>query len=262
MRRDGFENFLVNVSLTGGERGLADDRSMAVPRGAVAVCDLARPFSYDFPLRAEVFTLVVSRTALEERLGAVDDLHGLVLAPERVALMADHVAWLGAHLPLGGNSAAEVNDTVLDLFAAAARPDGAVLERTRDSVARAGFSRACRFIDANLASRGLTPDRIARTAGVSRSALYRLFEPYGGVAAHVRRRRLEAARDAVLDPQDPRRLADLAQDLGFPSQALFSRQFRETFGCTPRELRGVGRAEAIDAGGTAARYLDWVKGLR
>jgi AraC-like DNA-binding protein len=265
IRRDGQESLLLHLTLTGGERGLAGDRSMSLSRGSLAVSDLTRPFSYAMP-ECEVFTLVASRTAVEQRLGTpADGLHGLVLDPVRAALLADHLSWLAARLPRGApETAAALGGGVIDLFATAARPSAATLERTRESVARAAFARACRFIDVNYAAPDLTPDRIARAAGLSRSALYRLFEPWGGVAAQVQRRRLEAARAALLDPHDGRLIGTVAYDCGFASQPLFSRSFREAFGCTPRELRG---SAANDDAATAAlavgraQFRSWMERL-
>ncbi len=47
------------------------------------------------------------------------------------------------------------------------------------------------FIERNLARTDLSPTLICRQFGLSRSALYRLFEPIGGIAACIRNRRLE-----------------------------------------------------------------------
>jgi AraC-like DNA-binding protein len=267
IRRDSRESILIHVSPGGGERGLAGDRSVVIEGGGVSVSDYTREFAYDLPA-GELFTMIAARSAIEDRIGPVDDLHGLVLTPGRAAMLSDHVRWVGSRLagtPVA--QASELSQSILDLFAATVSPTAKVLERTRESIATAGCVRACRFIDANLTSAGLTPARIALAAGLSRSTLYRQFEPLGGVAAHVRRRRLEAARSALLDPNEARPLGVLAHDLGFSSQALFSRLFRDAFGYPPRELRGLGAANdaqaigGVDLEQTNALFNAWVRRL-
>jgi AraC-like DNA-binding protein len=263
IRRDGLASLLINVSRDGGDHGLAEERSMTVPAGGVAVSDNTREMTYAMRSR-EVFTLIVQREAIETRLGSANGLHGAVFDAGRSALFSDHVRWLASSLPgLPVEGALELACTTLDLFAATADASRTVLERTRDGVLAAAFARARRFIDANLTDPGLNPSSIARAAGLSRSALYRLFEPLGGVAAHVRRRRLEVARATLLDPTEARSLGELAHDLGFSSQALFSRLFREAFGYAPRELRGITSADAVhlDPRETAATYAALVRRL-
>jgi len=266
IRRDGRESIVVHLSTGSAGRGLAGDRSIRIRRGGFAVSDHTRELVYDMPA-GDVFTLIAQRAAIESRVGSVDALHGLVLEPSRAAFLSEHVQWLGARLPNHPVSDAPgLARSILDVFAATVDPSKGVLERTRDSVAAAAFARACRFIDDTLTSPALDPALIAKAAGLSRSALYRQFEPLGGVAAYVRRRRLEAARTALLDPRETRTMAALAYDLGFSSQALFNRLFRDAFGHAPRELRGLtpandaqDRLSRVDQ--TNARFNAWLRRL-
>lgn len=93
----------------------------------------------------------------------------------------------------------------------------------------------------HIGSARLTPDRLAVAAGLSRSALYRLFEAEGGVARAIRAMRLSLVHAALRDPALAHRpIADLAEAHGFPDPSTFSRAFRDAFGASPGEVRATG----------------------
>src|SRR6478752_3394227 len=76
--------------------------------------------------------------------------------------------------------------------------------------------------------------------GLSRSALYRLFAPLGGVSDYIRRRRLERARLALNGASLERGgIGKLARRFGFSSDDAFSRAFKARFGVAPREAAQI-----------------------
>ena len=79
----------------------------------------------------------------------------------------------------------------------------------------------------------LTVEAIAREAGVSVSGLQRLFRAaYGeSVVGHVRRRRLEAARERL--QRGERTIQQAAMEAGYTSAANFSTAFKRQFGFSP-----------------------------
>ena len=92
-------------------------------------------------------------------------------------------------------------------------------------------------IEANLARLDLTAELIALRTGVSRSVLYCMFEPLGGVATRVRHRRLHPMRRALSRGDDVRSIREVAWTTGFTSASHANRSFREAFGMTPGEFR-------------------------
>ena len=112
----------------------------------------------------------------------------------------------------------------------------------------------------NLALPELSPDWLADRLQVSRASLYRLFADRGGIMRYVQERRLLAVRAALSDPVETRRLSRLAADLGFKSEAHFSRSFRTRFGVTASahrkaQLRGI-RSDPAHQPGCGATMVD------
>jgi AraC-like DNA-binding protein len=99
------------------------------------------------------------------------------------------------------------------------------------------LARAASYIERNLTSQDLTPASVAEAAHVSRSTLYRLFSPSGGVKRYILNARLDRAWSALADPKQARRVSDVAFDTGFLSDAHFCRAFRRAFGVTPGRVK-------------------------
>ena len=105
---------------------------------------------------------------------------------------------------------------------------------------RMARDRVAGVIRAHIGSARLDVDRISRLAGVSRSALYRMFEDEGGVARHVRDLRLAMVMQDFADPAlATLPIAQIAERRGLHSPASFSRAFRRAYGCRPSEARAA-----------------------
>jgi AraC-like DNA-binding protein len=153
-------------------------------------------------------------------------------------------AALQALLPqLDTATAAEMDELVSGIVGLCARVAG-LSSRSRRAGSAAGppplqsFVTICRFVEANLGARDLGVDKLAKTFGLSRASLYRLFEPVGGVASYIRTRRLARARQELTAPGlEDRRIGPIAYRAGFQSIPAFNRAFRAAYGQTPRSTR-------------------------
>jgi AraC-like DNA-binding protein len=97
---------------------------------------------------------------------------------------------------------------------------------------------------------------------MSRSTLYDICEPMGGVAAFIRKRRLQRIHAIVTRPQEYRLISEVAYRHGFVSNAHFSRAFRSAFGYSPSEARkaGASATQPVEpASDAAAAYESWVR---
>jgi AraC-like DNA-binding protein len=76
--------------------------------------------------------------------------------------------------------------------------------------------------------------------GLSRATLFRHFKPLGGVRNYIQQRRLSRALQAVADGESAdARIGAIARRHGFSGDAVFSRAFRNLFGMSPSDVRGM-----------------------
>lgn len=96
----------------------------------------------------------------------------------------------------------------------------------------------------NLGDPVLCPGRIAGHFGLSRSALYRLFERDGtSPQAWLTAQRLDQARRWLLEsPHDRMNVTAICFAAGFNDPSYFSRLMRRRFGCSPLEIWASRRA--------------------
>ena len=128
------------------------------------------------------------------------------------------------------------------------------------------LDKALAFIDRNLARSDLAPALLEKSLPLSRSSLYRMFEPFGGVRNAILQRRLERAMRVLLTSTSTRPpLRAIARDHGFSSEEQYSRAFRSRFGTTPYQFYDMVRRKDTEAlAAQAERFafaglLKWIK---
>lgn len=241
---DGADSVMAVLELEGGDwRGDYDGRPAGSHMGQIRIVDMARPFDMSTgPYHS--LHLMTPRAQLEG-CGALD-FHGLVVSED-----SPSGRLLGSHLRV-------LNDVVDGLTTREAEPaakaivallGGAILAHAEPAssdprpVEKMLLAAGRRFVEQRLDDIELSPEAVRQHLGVSRSLLYRVFEPLGGVSAFIQSRRLDQAFDAILqDRTEQHTLGEIAYRHGFRSDAHFSRAFRARFGVTPGRLRRVGEA--------------------
>ncbi len=109
-------------------------------------------------------------------------------------------------------------------------------DEARAAVRAALIGQIRQYIEDNLYNPGLTPESVQARFALPRTTLYRLFAHEGGLAPHIRNRRLfAAATDLARHPE--RRIADIADSLGFKHAQDFHRAFRRAYEITPGDFR-------------------------
>ena len=105
---------------------------------------------------------------------------------------------------------------------------------------------------------------LCRRFHTSRSTVYRLFEPHGGVRSYLSRTRMERAY-ADICRADPKhaQIAEIAASWRFSEPSSFSRKFRRQFEQSPSEVLGSDfLSEAVPSRGLihgAEMYADYMK---
>lgn len=228
------DHLLLHLYVSGGFNGVVTRQQTTIGPGKVALIDLG----YTVDTRAfasSTISLIVPRKLLA-------DVPLNTLTPRldkfRNDLLAAHM------LSLQERSAqlteADVESTVtgtvefLKRLLAPSPDDPLTQQQDADENILALAEAAIRD---NLGLSELSPDWLALKLDISRASLYRIFVRRGGIMRHVQERRLLAVQAALSDPLETRRLSRLASDLGFSSEAHFSRSFRARFGVTASAYR-------------------------
>lgn len=195
-------------------------------------------------------SIILPRTLLARHVADVDVLHGKILprASPLNEMLAAHMRMLYAQAPSldypDMHAAARGTAALIAAFAGAST-DGR--ELIAQVAASTSLETCRRMIDANLHDQGMGPELLCQKLGVSRSKLYRMFEPLGGVSQYIQQRRLMRAFQLVVDPTHARaRISAIAMRCGFTNISAFNRAFRQTHGLSPTELRIASTSAGLD----------------
>lgn len=239
--RTGLDLINITLHLAGSYVGVCDATAFAAGAGDVSITDYALPFAFEisaFRSLSLVFPRSAAPASMRERA-----LHGLVPPMDDVAtrLLADALRAFHEALPgLTNYQAVAVAQSIVALV------DGATsTSPTRTIAPRAPlspFDRARAEIAQRLQLPDLSAEQVAKAIGISRSALYALFERKGGVLAYIRECRLQACYETLVTDLKPgEKIGAIARGYGFVDEAQFSRAFEERYGVGPRAVRSMGR---------------------
>lgn len=225
------------VNLDGKAAGTAGKRDWVQMPGSGVVFDYSQSSIHD-SAGGRSIGISIPRALLAETGLDLTALHGLTLSPAESAMFTSHAFQVREALPrFTEEDAPRLGQSMLDVFVLTLKAAGRTQAPGFREDPATQMLRAQREIQAHLGSSGLTVANLCRKLGISRSTLHRLFEEGGGVQAHIRDMRLEAARQALLNPGNIERIGDLAERLGFSDAAHLSRLFKARFGETPSDCR-------------------------
>ena len=217
------------------------DIKRRVAADAFVFFDLASEVAIEAPT-VDNISLAVSRRRLEALFPVLDHSHGTVITPSpltRILLgMMENIIAIGPAMTV--TEARPIADAIIQLVAAALEAP------LRQQAMTAGGNGAVSQIaikaeiERSLTDPALGPQALLDRFGITRSTLYRLFEPSGGVAAYIAKRRLRLAFRRITDPAESGlRVSQLAFDLGFSHASAFTRAFGEFFGMSPKDAKAL-----------------------
>jgi AraC-like DNA-binding protein len=229
---------------------------------------MARNLATHSPRSANV-SLVVPRSLLAPLIKDSDSLHGTVLTTSTPfgGVIADYIRSLHARIDdMTFDEANALAASTVSLLATCLAPSAAQRRKGAPALASALLFEIKQHIEANLSSPDLTVERLSRHFAISRASLYRLFEPFGGIAKYIRKRRLHRSFVEITSPSKSRkRIGEIAYGLGFTNESDFSRAFRAAYGVTPkdaRELPGSAWKSALEKSGDTRdehMFAQWLR---
>lgn len=234
---DGLDVIVFQHIETGDIIGNFDGREVRAGTGSVYVIDFSRPTiirdAQGIPRQRRNF-VSMPRPFAKRWFGRLDQLHGLVIPPEIAAPYTAQLLRLRERLPNRDALDAETLGHTATLMAQAIT--GALGHGTSHADPARSFRKACLYIEASLADPNLSATDVARSIGASRSRLFAMFQPVGGVESYIRSARLAQVKAALSAPAQPHPIARLAEEAGFRSAAQMSRLFRQHYGMTPSQF--------------------------
>ncbi len=236
------DRYLLRINRSSPITVDTDGRRVVAGPGQVLLMDASRPETIR-TCAGPHLTLSLPREEVAGLLPGNLDLNGLVLKGEVAKMLAGHLLRLEEQLEnLSLAEASGVITAAVHLLGASLAPTVNTLGLARPAIEQSLLQQAKGLIERNLRSRELDAEALCAELKVSRSTLYRVFSPLGGVAAYVRERRL-AAIHSLLSSRNfeggRNYLGRIADDFGFSNASHFSRAFRDQFGYSPREARDV-----------------------
>lgn len=271
----GVDHYLLHCLLGGALTSESVDGEQRVPVNSIAIRDMAVE-NVGIARDAPMLTLSIPRAALDRRMPAGARLHGACWdAQDPIGgMIAAHLCSLAKlATDMDDAQAALAAEATLELLGACLIPKTSLdVKKDDPRLAPMLRARALSYIEQNLSDPTLGADTLRGALGVSRTALYALFDQTGGVARHIRDRRLDESMRRLVAPRHRHeRIVEIAYAMGFGSEKTFNRAFRKRFACAPGELREQGEMrpakraafdEAGDVGAIAAQYHAKVRGIR
>lgn len=264
--RDGMDHFMIQLYDSGTQRYRWKNGEADMPANGLLVYDLSREMQAETTDFSNI-SLILPRPMIEDFLHTPDDQHMRALDGREplVALLRDHMLALARHAArLDFQQATAIAPMTAQLAAVCLNGTWQGTPGETQFLERSLLISLRRDIEARLADPALSPASLCEHHGLSRTRLYELFAPLGGVSAYIRERRLRAALLALVDPQAADRpISAIARASGFRSDSDFSRAFQRRFGLSPRAARhhGLERHNQLQPAQVDRRYEYWLREL-
>ena len=238
----GNDPIFLLVQLSGRIQGTCAGMPVTIEPGDIAFYDYTRQFTShvdDFTMMA----LLIARDRVPPLFHATA-AHGAVLRADTGAarLVRSSVQALYDSVEDLSLAVADAAAEAVFVTAGGALAESRLGDAPSVGTNSAGLQHALSFIGAHLADADLGAEKLQAELRISRSALYRLFDPLGGVNAFILRKRLDRSTRLILNSVTVApSFYDLATACGFRSESYMTRTFRNRFGITPRAFHGMVR---------------------
>jgi AraC-like DNA-binding protein len=238
VRSDGFDHWVLSALRSGSSRTLTAGHLVTAAAGQLNIRSLGRASEGD-TAGMQAVHLFVPRDLCRDAAVVLDDPANAAVQSGLGRLLADHLFSFERRLPeLTAGELPGLVQSIRAMLLVCIAPSAERMWDAHETIEATMLERARQLVQARLYSPTLGTAELCRELGVSRSGLYRMFEPLGGVVHYIRTRRLMDAHAALANASDQRPIVEIAAERGFLEAAEFSRAFKREFGYRPTDARG------------------------
>ncbi len=233
-----------------------NDRSVKATTGELMLLSYAQPWKSRWEGQGFV-SVGLNRDKFSWMAPSLDEANRSVLNGPLIGLLRTFISALldEAH-KISEDQKPILSRSFSDLLAASLEATADNFHRATPALNASRLTIAQEFIHKNLARPELNVDFICKSLGMSRRTLYNVFEEHGGVAKYIKTVRLQACHKALSDETDHRFVSTIAYQHGFSNMSLFSRQFKELYGFSPREAHNYSTADNVGLNTRSPTLLD------
>jgi AraC-like DNA-binding protein len=184
--------------------------------------------------------ILLPRDTHGEMAGLLDASLGSALNSPWGRLLGEYMMLIDKWLPhLKSDELPPLRSAIRNMIAACIAPSVDHAAAANGEIGQANLERVRQAVRKHLTSASLSPSTLCKMVGISRSALYRLFEHTGGVAHYIQQQRLSAAYSALSDPENRQSIQSIHAHFCFSDASTFSRAFKREFGQSPSDVRAA-----------------------
>ena len=264
VRRSPLHHWVITLSHHATSLISSCDATLNVPPGTPVVLSLEDEFTSERP-EDQRLQLCLCRDKFADLALALDRARGTALNSTLGLLFADYMVLLEKILPdIAPDALPKLSDAIGAMVAACLAPEQDRTESAGPPIDLVQRERVRHVVHRCLRLPALRPNLLCRILKLSRSRLYRLMDPEGGVVRYIQRQRLLEAYALLSDPFEDQPITAIAEGLCFADKSGFSRAFRREFGTSPSDVRAASctpptlhvlAARANDPGGSNMRAL-------
>ncbi|MBV6271380.1 helix-turn-helix domain-containing protein [Alcaligenaceae bacterium CGII-47] len=238
--------FFVNLLRRGSAHISQHGEYATAAPGDIYVVDSAAPWWVSFNEPFEMLCIEIGEDVLRPRLGALGRLPAPVLSGEGNQVLRNYLSMLREQ-PI--EELCQLQDLIFEhCVSLVARSGAGAAGQTpavRDSVLMR--QQVLSFIDRHLTDPDLSPEAVCNSLRISRSYLFKLLaNGEHSFSSYVREARMQGCRQVLLrHPNRP--VSQVASSWGFNQIATFNRLYRQRFGETPSQSRGVSKRRDADS---------------
>jgi AraC-like DNA-binding protein len=237
IRSRSLDHWMITLVQSGSMVTHTEREQVTTAAGEMQIGSLGRSFTGSYS-KSRMLVLFIPRDFSFETSAKLSSPQLAVVRSGLGRLFSDYLRNVARRLPtLTQDQLPELAVATRSMMLACLSPSADHFDAAEGPIASTLRERARRFIQSRLLDQNLSSECLRRELAVSRTRLYGLFEPFGGVMHYIQHRRLLEAYAALSDPTDDRPIFQIAEERFFNDGAQFSRAFKRAFGESPSEVR-------------------------